>query len=461
MFAFKPWTVTIIRSLLIAAILFNAVVPTAALAKAGQPADTKSAGDSGLNSPRSVPEQKPLYFDPPSIPQSRRTSPEPDKPKSPVPVKDQVEFKLIAEPAIIPANGLVKFTVSVRNNSEQRLTGLAFIDQLEAGLDYSPDSASPIFYDTNTKEVTRNIESLASGEEILFSYSLIVTPTKKNEINGKIWLHNAELNSSESHLSLKTSTAIGVGLPMAEAQSEFAAFQPNGGWNAMKRVNVYMEKENAGKNALVILSPTKITGKGPDLQFNLDVFETSTYVTDALGGLNEQTLSLKEKSKSLFKKPVYLEINLNDYVDLQNIPAGQEPYVVTYDETYKIWVKVPILEQNIESNTVTVAATHFSTGVRELVARCRRMGRMFCYSINLIRHCLQVRLAIVFPFGHPLGVQGCNRMCPSHIRAGRWMAYWVMCRPPGWGLGGISMLLRSCERSPPMKTDMAIVMSSH
>jgi len=46
---------------------------------------------------------------------------------------------------------------------------------------------------------------------------------------------------------------------------------------------------------------------------------------------------------------------------LKNIPAGQEPYVATYDEINEIWVKVPILEQDAEKNSVTVMAAHFST----------------------------------------------------------------------------------------------------
>jgi uncharacterized repeat protein (TIGR01451 family) len=137
MFANKPRTEIIIRVLLIAVILFNATLPAVALAKADQEPNAGTAGEVTSQAHRAEPEQKPLYFDPPSIPQSRRTSPEPDKLKSPVPVKDQVEFKLIADPAIVPATGLVKFTVSVHNNTEQRLTGLIFTDQLEAGLEYS------------------------------------------------------------------------------------------------------------------------------------------------------------------------------------------------------------------------------------------------------------------------------------------------------------------------------------
>ena len=41
------------------------------------------------------------------------------------------------------------------------------------------------------------------------------------------------------------------------------------------------------------------------------------------------------------KRPAYLQIDLSGYADLNNIPAGETPYVATYDETNQVWIKVP------------------------------------------------------------------------------------------------------------------------
>ena len=83
MFAFKPRIEAAVRALLIAVILFNAVVPMAALAKAEQKPDAGLASEAG----RSLPEQKPLYFNSPDFTYPQQTSPDPDKPKSSVPSK--------------------------------------------------------------------------------------------------------------------------------------------------------------------------------------------------------------------------------------------------------------------------------------------------------------------------------------------------------------------------------------
>src|SRR5690606_2625677 len=77
--------------------------------------------------------------------------------------------------------------------------------------------------------------------------------------------------------------------------------------------------------------------------------------------LREQDLNLLNTIEPRFAKPAYLEVNLDGYIDLTNIPAGMEPYVATFDEENNIWVKVPIIEENIDTNSVVVAAAHFST----------------------------------------------------------------------------------------------------
>ena len=141
MFAHKLRTERIIRITLIAMILLNAFMPTAGLASSAKE-DAKSPDSTKTNAPRTLPEQKPQYFAPPLIHDPVRKPPEPDQPPSPIPPKDPIEFSLVAGPSVVPSNGLVKFNVDIRNNSDQKVQGLSFSDPLEAGLEYASDSSS-------------------------------------------------------------------------------------------------------------------------------------------------------------------------------------------------------------------------------------------------------------------------------------------------------------------------------
>src|SRR5512138_2271029 len=358
MFTQKSRMEMVTRVFLMTVMLFNALVPTAALA--APVSETSPVAEKNVS--RSLPEQKPSFYDAPEIKYPGQTSPEPDQTKPPVPPRAQVEFTLTTEPAVVPLNGVVTFHVQIRNHGKSTLPALVFRDSLETGLEYKPDQSSPVTYDAKKKEVTLAIPDLGMEKEYAFSYAVTVTSSKRSAVRGRVWLHNVELNSTKSNLHLKTGAVIAVELASANAKSELAPLSPEGGWNDLGRVNVHMAKDSVGKNALVMSSPAKVSGKGPALQFQLDVYETSDLAVDAsTKEFNEQAVSVKKPKEAKFKTPAFLEINLDGYVDLKHVPAGQEPYVATYDEEHKIWVKVPILETDPKDNSVTVEAAHFST----------------------------------------------------------------------------------------------------
>ncbi len=181
-------------------------------------------------------------------------------------------------------------------------------------------------------------------------------------MTGKLWLHNASLDSTQSNLHLKANTPFGTNLPVGNANSSFATLNQQGGWNALGRYSIYMDKDTINPSSTLVASPTSVAAKGPALQFKLEVANTGGGLsTDSLGNLSTQGLSLSGVSTTPFKHPAFLEINLDGDVDLKHIPAGFTPYVATYDETYKVWIKVPILATDPQSNKVTVQADHFST----------------------------------------------------------------------------------------------------
>ena len=51
-----------------------------------------------------------------------------------------------------------------------------------------------------------------------------------------------------------------------------------------------------------------------------------------------------QDTSSKLAVPAFLEVNMDSVVNLAEIPAGEEPFVVTYDEKYQVWVKVPHFE---------------------------------------------------------------------------------------------------------------------
>ncbi|MFT3893673.1 MAG: DNRLRE domain-containing protein [Anaerolineales bacterium] len=346
-----------IRILLIAIILFNALVPTVALAKSVDDPVSKAVAEI---SP-SLPQQKPLFYDAPQLSYPDQTSPDPDEPPSPIPAKDPVEFSLVADPAIVPISGLITFTVTISNNSEQLLSALQFTDPLESGLEYAPDSSSPVTYDASKREILLSLSSLGIGERVSFSYSTVMISSKRSSILGKAWLHSVRLNASDSSIQLETTATLGVDVADATAESEITTIPAESNWNTLGRVTVHMEEDSIGQDAVIVASPTQLAGKGPELQFNLDVYETNPLSNDVAGEFTEQIVTLTDQLDGVFNSPSYLEINLDDYIDLRSIPAGQEPYVATYDEEHEVWVKVPILEQNLQNNSVIVEAAHFST----------------------------------------------------------------------------------------------------
>ena len=145
MFAIKSRTELVIRIFTIVVIIFNAIVPTAVLAAGESLSDKSLSSKTIANSSQALPKQKPLFYTPPVISPAQDTSPNPDTPPSPIPSKDPVEFTVVSDPAIIPANGIVTFQVSIWNHSAQALTALTFVDRLEAGMEFNnPDGTSTL-----------------------------------------------------------------------------------------------------------------------------------------------------------------------------------------------------------------------------------------------------------------------------------------------------------------------------
>ncbi|MGH9784604.1 MAG: SpvB/TcaC N-terminal domain-containing protein, partial [Terriglobia bacterium] len=344
------------RTTMAAAFLASALVPIPAYATS---IETEEKPGSAAPVERELSNPEPVLYAPPARVEPQETSPEGDEAPSIVPPKDALEFYVAAARALTGGDRVVELTVTLRNPSERAYTELIFTDTLESGFEYVPASGSPVTYDSQNDQITRVIESLLPGEEIGFSYAIELTTAKRSLLRGRAWLHNVSLSDGQS-LNLTAPITIGVDLPAATVESSVAALQPDE-WNGLGRVNVQIAEETIGGSAFLVLSPASGQEDGPPLQFQLDLYETGALQQDGAGALAEQTIDLGQEITGDFEEPAFLEINLDGFLDLEDVPAGQEAYVATYDESSQVWVKVPILEENLETNSVIVQAAHFST----------------------------------------------------------------------------------------------------
>jgi YD repeat-containing protein len=326
--------------------------------------ETTSPVGSKAKVPASAPTATPVKFIPPALAVPTRTSPQADTAPVSLPPqqhKDTLEIAMTPTPAVVALNGLVKLTVDVHNYSSQLYSGLTYSDTLEKGLAYIPNPLSKVAYDDQSQEISYTIDSLPAGQEITFSYSVKVTEFNQNDHNGEVWLHRGELTNA-GNVDLSAHAAFVVGMAGLAPDASIAAVQPQGGWYSAGAVSVFMPKNTFKQDGVLIAAPkANTTGKGPAIEYSLSVVNTGVLAEDQSGNIAEQRTPVKNTASSQFNSPVTLQINLDKVGDLRNIPAGQEPYVATYDETNKIWVKVPIQTVDAADNDVTVETTHFST----------------------------------------------------------------------------------------------------
>ena len=340
------------------ALAANALIPSVMTAKA-----LSLDADRPQGSPPSAvqPNQSTTKYEPPAIHRPDRTDPTPDPLAPVIPPKGQVEFTLTADQSILDANGRITLKATVRNNSTQELDDLTFTDPLETGLQYVSGGSDALHYDAQKKHLTLSIPKLAPGAEVTFDYTVGIASSKRPDVTGKLWLHAVQLDSSQGDIHLQANTPFGSGLSIGNAKSSFAVMEPDGGWNSLGRFSIYMDKGTVDSDSALVASPLPSPLAGPALQFKLDIVKAAKLNKDSQGNPISQAVRLGQVSTASFKSPAFIQINLDGYVDLSHIPAGQEPYVATYDETHKVWVKVPILSRDAASNTVTVKASHFST----------------------------------------------------------------------------------------------------
>jgi RHS repeat-associated protein len=312
---------------------------------------------------KTIPVLEPEYAPTPTPTPPLRTDAFPDESAAglpPQPQSQMYEFSLHATPAVVTLNTPFTMTVTVKNHSTTDLTGLVFADKLENGLEFDVTKSSSVRYDSSIHQVSHTISYIPAGESAQFEYTLKIISFNQGDSLGELWIHSATLSASGG-VNLSSSTALLVSTNPANPNVRLAAIQPRGGWHALGRVSAYLMSNSVPEGSFLMEEPVQNQTSGPDLQFRLQVVRTAGLTSDSRGDIPEQRTAVSVEFDDLLDSPGYLTINLDGFVDLKNIPAGEEPYVVTLDERTGIWVKVPIQEINYEDNNLTVQAAHFST----------------------------------------------------------------------------------------------------
>ncbi len=355
----KPKAEIFVRLILAVVVLLNVLIPTVALALPSDTEETVALQTEKVSNP--LPVSEAVYYQPSDLlPSPNRFSPDADEQEPEKPGKDLVEFNISANKGEIESSRTVTINVVIRNNSEVPISNLNYYDKLEKGLEFGSSNDKAVKYNFSTNKITYKVESLNAGGEVVFSYTLNV----KNKKAGKLSIHNAEIEYNINNEMYAQNASLGFADTSSVVNSDSLIVVPDqsgDGWGSAGRYSLYLGEEVLSQEAVVLITPADITGNGPDLQFDLELIQTTVPVTMPGGDLNEQDISLNKIVETDFDTPAYLEINLDGIIDLENIPAGHEPYVATYDEKNKIWVKIPIVDQNEETNSITVEASHFST----------------------------------------------------------------------------------------------------
>ncbi|MBL1193221.1 MAG: hypothetical protein D8M60_02595 [Chloroflexi bacterium] len=272
---------------------------------------------------------------------------------------EPVDLHLFATPGQIAYDGYVTFSAIVTNDSADTLNDLLFIDELETGFTFLPDVNQTISFDASNNTISYEIDELAPGGQVAFNYTLQVTAPKSSP-KGELWVHTAETNSKDGAVALKASAELWVGQPALQSNIEVARLDKDGGWAETENASIYIEPNALQQDAIAVISPVAVDS-GPDLQFQVELYETENAADGEYDGLAEQQLAVTDDVSDDLAIPAFMEVDFDSLGDLDALPGGKEPFVTTYIPELDVWVKMPPTLVDYDNNTVTVETDHFST----------------------------------------------------------------------------------------------------
>ncbi|HLF75833.1 MAG TPA: SpvB/TcaC N-terminal domain-containing protein, partial [Anaerolineales bacterium] len=419
------WTEIAIRSVLIVVIVFNALIPTAAVAMplaeenevdSASVLSSQTSGAKGLRgqflssslrSSTSFQENTPSPETPTPVltetltPESLVTPTSTPEATATPPVTETLEVTATASITPTPAGtsttpiapptlllefsafpyqiktaDQVTFTLKIVNQGQSPATGLQFSDILPEEFNFLAGRNKGFEFDAPTRELTWLAEPgtiLLPGESLILEYTLLVVASKTEDVQ----------ITDSAHLSAGGFTeplAVETTLILARPDSSFTTVDSQGGEASglNGRLKLKFPKQSLDTSSMVSVrdlskESSEPTTNEPWLKFELGVREPkkntslSTSSTTA-GSLSADPASQEtdevvplEFIEAQFAEPVELTVSFDGMADLATLTADITPFLVTLDEASGTWVRIPLEKIDREANLITAQLTHFST----------------------------------------------------------------------------------------------------
>jgi len=407
---------TVLRVMLIAVVLLNALGPTTALAMPQQLESNKNllaeaGGNKGTSnrlystSSRSLALQKnnALILVGTNTPEASQT-PSPDEvtpiatpistiAPSPTPIPNSAETSSVlavefsASPDQLTAGDQVTFTLKITNNGESPLTGIQFLNTVLDGLDDIQSEEDGFIYDAQTRQVVWN-EAANETVSPHQSRSIIYTAVIVTDIQNAQITDTVTITADGFPEPVNAGTTLMVGEPNSSTTMVDTQGGEVEGLNGLVTIDV--SKDTLDTSAAISIQDVtdeyqdsavgssgivfELNLLGPQPQEEQQDLAPSTNAGDpspsddstpilndeTATGENDEEIALQPVETD-FNKPVALTVSLDSIGDLPTLGADITPYLVTLDESSNTWVRMPLKAIDREANTITAELPHFST----------------------------------------------------------------------------------------------------
>jgi RHS repeat-associated protein/uncharacterized repeat protein (TIGR01451 family) len=420
MFAFKPWAEIVTRVLLITVVIFNALIPTTAIAMSVTKEDevnsnsvlpTDPQGVKGSDAKLSASSlRSPTFFQgstPVPTPTETLTetlTPEPsstatvtmentlttivETPTSsptlegtptasgtPIPTQTSIvpstlptlSLEFLANPNQAKAGDHVTFTLTITNKGTLPVTGLLFSDTLPEGFNEFQSDDKGFNFDATTRELTWKQDVLDPAQQLLpgGSLALMYTVLIESQVKDAQIVDTASVSADGIKEALSTQAT----LILLGSESSWTTLDTTGG-DALSvdgRIKLSLPARSlAGPGAILIENlESEVSSQGePWIKFRLELQspqpqEAPTPVPNPGSLENDRTVPLTP-IETQFNQPVKLTVSLNGLIDLSTLTADRTPFLVTLDEASGTWVRAPLKQIDRKANLITAELSHFS-----------------------------------------------------------------------------------------------------
>jgi RHS repeat-associated protein len=279
----------------------------------------------------------------------------------PIIADKDISISAKVDPSVISITDTLHISINIQNNSQELKQDLVFNDYLNKTLNFSKAVTDSIIVNTEENSISYQIQELAAGEELILEYDLKINTDYVAVPNTpQTWVHSVYIKSADDVSNEGYQTNL-VWILDQSAQSNKTAsiLSSDGGWSVNDGVSIYTSENTITSDSVLVVEQINNTYDGPELQFGLDLFALDKQSATETN-TNESQYELNPEQMEVFSDPVYLQVDFNSLGELANLPSGVEPYIATFDEEAKVWVKVPLEKVDYEGNTISAYASHFS-----------------------------------------------------------------------------------------------------